>query len=258
MEKLPLKLETVIFMALVHLGALLGFKYFTWNAFYLCLILCFCTGCLGITICYHRLLTHGSFTCNPIIKYLFTIFGVLAWQMGPVSWVMLHRKHHQYSDTDKDPHSPIKSFLWAHLLWMFYIRPDEFYKYVPDLEKDTGLVIIEDLHYIINIAFIVLLWLVGGMPFLVWGFFIRTVIVWHGTWTINSLCHVVGYRNFKTKDTSKNVWWLWPITYGENFHNNHHFNPTSAKHGLRWFEIDISYAIIKFLERLGLASNIKT
>jgi stearoyl-CoA desaturase (delta-9 desaturase) len=241
-------------------------------------VVCYVPTGLGITIGYHRLLTHRSFRCGPGIKALFTIFGSMAVEGPPIEWVANHRKHHAFSDIDGDPHSPhvghgdglrgALSGLWhAHLGWVFRDGFANELRYAPDLLGDRVVRFIDR-----TFVFWVLLGLAipfglgyaltgtvdGALTALLWGGAVRLMVLHHVTFSINSLCHFFGKQDYETGDESRNLSWLAPLSFGEAWHNNHHAFPTSAAHGLRLRQLDISAVVIRSLARVGLAHDVVT
>jgi fatty-acid desaturase len=256
----------LIWIGALHLGALLAFvpAFFTWPALLVCVILHWVTGGLGICMTYHRLLTHRSFAFRPRwLEYAFTIIGTCASEGGAIGWVADHRRHHAHSDEEDDTHSPKRGFGWAHMFW--WMTPDitsihtpEYYeKWAPDLTKDRAHVVLDRFHYVFPLLSAVGLYAIGGMPWLVWGFFVRSVLVLHVTWLVNSATHIWGYRTHETRDNSTNLWWVGLLAYGEGWHNNHHAFQTSARHGLRWWEVDMTYWAIRLMSFVGLTKDIK-
>ena len=191
------------------------------------------------------------------------MIGCAASEGGPIGWVADHRRHHAHSDEEDDVHSPNKGFGWAHMFWFMTPdvtsrhTPEYLQKWAPDLYRDRVLRFLDRTHLAYVILPGVALGLVGGMPWLVWGFFLRSVLVLHTTWLVNSATHVWGYRSHETRDKSTNLWWVALLTYGEGWHNNHHAFQTSARHGMRWWELDMTYMAIRFMAALGLVTNIK-
>ena len=251
-------LSWIVFM---HVGALAGFFTFNWKAFAVCMFLYWFTGGIGICLGFHRYFTHRSFKTPKPVEYFLAVVGCLAGEAGPISWVAAHRYHHTYSDMEKDPHSPLKSFMWAHMTWLFgreknLAKFNEYKKYTPDMANDRFLVFLDQYHMLPAVLLTGVLYMLGGWPFVVWGIFVRSVIVYHSTWFVNSASHVWGYRSFKTTDRSKNNWWVAILSFGEGWHNNHHAFQRSARHGLRWWEIDLTYRTIQLLWVFGLASQI--
>ena len=216
---------------------------------------------------YHRLLTHRSFQTPKLVEYVLTFLGTLANQGGPLRWVAVHRMHHQHSDTEGDPHSPRDGIWWAHLLWwMPHIPalddPGYYERYVPDLVKDPVLCFLQRFHFLGSLVLAGLLFTLGevwsgvGLSWLVWGMFVRTTLLYHATWLVNSATHSWGYRSYATRDGSTNLWWVALLTLGEGWHNNHHAFPRSARHGIRWWELDLTYCLIRLLALMRLAKQI--
>ena len=232
---------------------------------------------LGVTVGFHRLLTHRSFKTKPWLRATFAAMGTVAIEGPVISWVADHRKHHAFSDQEGDPHSPhagheggfrgaLKGLLHAHVGWLFiHTQRANKERYAPDLMKDPKIRFIERTF---------LWWVLGGLavPFvlggliggswhsawtgLLWGGLIRVLLLHHVTYSINSLCHFFGRRRFDTGDESRNLAWLAPLSLGEAWHNNHHAFPTSAAHGMRRWEVDPSAAVIWMLEKTGLAWDV--
>jgi stearoyl-CoA desaturase (delta-9 desaturase) len=232
--------------------------------------------CLGIGVGYHRLLTHRAFKTRPGLRYMWAILGSLALEGSVLPWVAHHRKHHAFTDVEGDPHSPhghgdglrgmLRGLAHAHLGWaLFGARQDDRDRYIGDLEKDRGMNLISDLFPL----FAVLTFLIpgalglvltqswmGALTGFIWGGLVRIFFLHHVTFSINSICHFVGRRRFKTDDESRNVFWLALPSFGESWHHNHHAFPTSARHGLGRTEIDISALVIGAMERVGLAWDV--
>lgn len=260
----PVKIKWGILsgIALIHLGALLAPFQFTWGAFW-CFVVLQAMTAMGITLCYHRLLTHRSFQIPKWLEYFFTWWGTVALQGGPIKWVATHWVHHKYSDRPGDPHSPVlRGFWWAHMLWLFVYDPildrgTNYYQFAQGLQSDRVHVWIEKTQLLNFLLLAGLLYICGGLPFIVWGIFVRTVFVWHCTWLVNSAAHLWGYQTYDTGDYSRNNWWVALLTYGEGWHNNHHAYMYSARHGLKWWEIDLTYGAICVLGWIGLAKKIR-
>lgn len=258
-----IKWDSVLFMTFIHVIAFTqAARTFSWPAFWVFIAFQTITGMLGITLCYHRLLAHRSFNVPKPLEYILALFGCLAFQNGPVKWVATHRVHHAYSDRPQDPHSPTRGFWWAHIGWLlvhdeFLDHWENYSKWAPDLAKDPVHRFLNRTHGIYQFILAGILYAIGGWPFVVWGVFVRVVFVWHGTWLVNSAAHIWGYRTFKTGERSTNNWWVAMITYGEGWHNNHHAYLSSAAHGLRWWEVDPTYALIRVLAWIKVAKNIR-
>ncbi|MGV7221740.1 MAG: acyl-CoA desaturase [Nitrospinales bacterium] len=257
--------QTLGFFIFLHVGALCAFFpfAFSWSAVALMVILHWMTASLGICLGYHRYLTHRSFELPKWLAYTFVLIGTLAVENGPIKWVGQHRMHHAGSDTDRDPHSAKKGFWWSHLNWMLHTHPefdDKEYinKYTKDLQDDKFYLFLDKYFVAVQVAFGLILFAIGGIPWVVWGIFVRIVLVYQSTWLVNSASHMFGYKNFELEnDLSTNCWWVGIAAYGEGWHNNHHAFPQSARHGLRPMEIDATWIFICMLRKLGLATNIK-
>lgn len=280
----PLRLQRSYAAALlvVHLVALLALwpSMFTWSGVILAILGHFYFGMLGITIGYHRLLTHRGFTCPRWLEHYFATLGMCNLQDSPARWVAIHRLHHQHSDHQSDPHTPLANFLWGHIGWVIYQHRDldrtsRYERYVRDLLRDPFYLRMERYSgwFFVYLAHALLIaaagglfgYLVGGTlaeayrygaSWTVWAVAVRTVFVLHGTWSVNSVTHVLGYRNYETRDNSRNHWLVALLTHGEGWHNNHHAQPRAARHGHRWWEFDMSWWIISLLEKVGLAKDV--
>ena len=253
---------TASFMALFHVGAIAALFFFSWKVLLMTIFLWWVSGSLGIGMGYHRLLTHRGYKTPKWVEYVLTTCATLALEGGPIFWVATHRIHHQHSDQEGDPHSPRDGKWWAHMGWILtgksmHHDTTTLARYVPDLAKDRFHVWITKYHYIPMIGLGLVMLALGGLPFLLWGVFLRTVIGLHTTWLVNSATHSWGSRRFVTKDLSTNSWWVALLTFGEGWHNNHHAFPTSARHGLRWWQFDSTYLVIKAMSWLGLARNVR-
>jgi len=256
----------VIWWIVLQGGILLAPFTFSWSGLGICVGLYFVTA-IGITMGYHRLLTHRSFQTPKGVEYGLTTLGLLANQGGPLQWVAVHRVHHQHSDTEGDPHSPRHGVWWAHLLWWMpkdeqLDHPSLHKRYVSDLCKDPMHRLFQRCHVVLPIVLAGGLFILGeacgglGWSWLVWGMFVRTSLGHHATWFVNSATHLWGYRSYATRDDSTNLWWVAILTLGEGWHNNHHAFPRSARHGLRWWEIDLTYWLIRSMSWIGLARQI--
>jgi stearoyl-CoA desaturase (delta-9 desaturase) len=252
-----------IALAIIHIGALGVFfpMFFSWSAVVVGVVLYIATG-MGITLAFHRLLTHRSLVVPKPVEYALTVIGTLALQGGPIEWVAQHRAHHANTDRDGDPHDSHKGMPWAHIEWLFRrnkdrVLPEDRARWAPDLAKDKGHVLIERYNVLFQFGLALILLAIGGWSWVIWGVFARLVFTYHCTWLVNSASHAVGYQTFRTGDRSTNNWWVALLTFGEGWHNNHHAFPFSARHGLRWFEIDPTYITIKVMTWLRLARNVK-
>jgi stearoyl-CoA desaturase (delta-9 desaturase) len=218
--------------------------------------------CLGIGIGYHRLLTHKGFVCRGWLRRLLAWMGCAALQGGPARWVWMHRRHHRTADRDGDPHSPLEGFFHGHVGWV--MRWDEqdaadHHKLVPDVSGEDRWMRVLDRGHLFMMPWVmtgVFCYAVAGWRGVLWGTLVRTLALWHVTWCVNSICHRWGRRPNKTRDESGNVWWVGLLSLGEGWHNNHHARPSSAMHGWRWYEIDVSGYVIRLMARVGLIRQV--
>ncbi len=259
--KLRLDWTMIIALVIFHIGAICAFLpgLFSWQAVGVAVLLHWITGGLGITLGWHRLLSHRSFQVPKWLEYFFALCGTLALQGGIIWWVGLHRHHHLHSDEDIDHHDSKKGFLWSHIRWMCFEIPAEsdIPRFTKDIANDRFYQFLNEYFFPLQVVLGVILYAIGGWPFVFWGVFARLVIVYHCTWLVNSATHKFGYRNFETTDNSTNCWWVALTTYGEGWHNNHHAYQHSARHGMKWWEIDITWMTIQVLQFLGLATKVK-
>jgi len=251
-----------IAFGLFHLGAIAALFMFSWHALAVALFLYWmCTG-LGISMGYHRLHTHRSYQVPLALEYFFAVCGTLTLEGGPIFWVATHRIHHQKSDQPGDPHSPRDGGWWSHMGWLLvgeskHSDTPQMSKYAPDLAKDRFYVWLDYYHWVPMILLGVLLFALGGISLMLWGICLRVVVGLHTTWLVNSATHMWGTRRFATRDDSRNNWLIALMTSGEGWHNNHHAHPTSARHGLAWYEFDLSWIQIKILMFLGIAKSVR-
>ena len=231
---------------------------------------------LGITVGYHRLFTHRSFKTPKAVEVMFSIMGSMAMEGPVLQWVAQHRMHHQHSDNDHDPHSPhghdsgvlgsIKGMWHAHMGWFIYKQPRNLDKYTKDLRSLPLIVWMSRLFPVWVFAGLLLPAVMGGLFTMswmgalwgfIWGGLVRIFLVHHVTWSINSVCHIWGTRPYNSHDESRNNAVFGVLALGEGWHNNHHAFPTSARHGLRWWQIDLSYVVIWCMSKVGLASEVR-
>lgn len=251
-----LQYQIVLPIIAFHLALLAAPFTFQWDAIGVALGLWWVSG-LGVSIGFHRLLTHGAFRTHPFVRYLLTILGCLANEGPPLVWVGTHRIHHRFADHEGDPHSPGKSMWWGHVAWAAYFDHDSARIEAKDLEKDAGLKLIDRFFWLPNLLLTVFLYALGGWSWVVWGIVVRTVFFLHCTWFVSSVAHSWGYRTFEVRDTSTNSWWVALLTFGDGWHNNHHAQPRSAAHGIQWWELDVSYLVIRAMEGLGIAWDLQ-
>ena len=276
--------EYLVPITAVHLLACLALLpwCFSWSGVVLAAIGTNLFGTLGINLCYHRLLTHRSLAVPRWLERTLTAIALCSLEDTPARWVANHRLHHQHSDEEPDPHSPRNGVVWSHIGWLFRRVPQRrsmafFDRYARDIMADDFYRFLERNPWTIVTLYIAhaMVFAAGGLlvgcwtggdwqrgvrlaaSWTVWGVFVRTVLVWHITWSVNSLTHLFGYRSYDTREDSRNNWFVALVAMGEGWHNNHHHDPTSASVWCRWWEVDITYCVILLLERLGLATDIK-
>jgi stearoyl-CoA desaturase (delta-9 desaturase) len=276
----PIQLS-VYFGVIAPLAALLAAVPFAWGwglnwvdvgifvAFY-------CISGLGITVAYHRYFTHGSFKANPWLHVAMAIAGSMAVQGPVITWVADHRRHHAFSDRDGDPHSPwafgatpvaiAKGFWHAHMGWLFDRDQSNADRFAPDLVKDPAIKKVDDLFWLWTLLSLTLPALLGGL--ITWSFagalsaffwagLVRVCVLHHVTWSVNSICHMIGERPFTARDRSANFWPLAIFSFGESWHNLHHADPTSARHGVQHGQIDLSARLIWVFEKFGWVHSVR-
>ena len=258
---------TIGFMIVIHSLALLALlpMFWSWQAVTSLLVLYWVTACLGVTIGYHRLLSHRSFQLPRWLERFFATCGALSCQHGPIDWVGLHRHHHKFSDTDADHHNSHRGFWWSHMGWM--LEPVTAMQAVPRMTGDLA----QDPYYRwLNNNFLLLqlplagllFWIgtatgAGGWALVLWGIPLRLALVYHVTWLVNSATHCWGTVAYDSGDASRNNKWVAALTFGEGWHNNHHAYPHSARHGLQPGQIDLTWEHIRLMRALGLATKIR-
>lgn len=253
---------SVAFFAAIHALAMLAPWFFSWSALGVALFLHWLFGSIGICLGYHRLLTHRSFQVPKWLEYIITTIGTLALQGGPIFWVAGHRQHHANpEDVVKDPYSARRGFWWSHMLWLFYQKQEifdseKYKKFAPDIARDPYYSWLDRYFLLLQLPLALLLYALGGWSFVIWGMFVRAVLLWHSTWLINSATHLRGYQTYQVEDGSRNLWWAAILTYGEGWHNNHHAQPNVAPAGRKWWEIDVTWWAIWVLKTLGLAKKV--
>lgn len=261
-----LSMHRFYYFSSLHLIALLGFYYYTAASILSFFVFYLITG-LGITVGFHRLLTHRSFKTPSFMLNILATAGSLAAQGGPLFWVSVHRLHHQCSDQDGDPHDSRLGFFWSHIGWILFsekiLLADP--KPLQHLAGHTWLRWLDRHFLLLQLLLVVILFAVtyaiageyDAIAMIVWAVPIRIIAVLHSTWLTNSAAHLWGYRSFDTDDHSRNCWWVALLTLGEGWHNNHHAYPFSARHGLKFWELDLSWWFICGLQRIGMAWDVK-
>lgn len=276
--------DYVGFFVVIHLLALLALLpwFFSWSGLIAFLAGVVIFGQMAIPIGYHRLLSHRSFRVPKWFERTLVTLAMCTAQETPAHWVAWHRMHHSHSDRQEDPHSPQLGLFWAHIRWLFHearaplatlamyekyakdILADPYYRWLERLPSPAGIFYLTHAVIYAAIATVACVTVYGNIAeayrmaasIFLWGVVVRTVWVWHITWSVNSLTHVFGYRNYQTADDSRNNWFVSLLTAGEGWHNNHHADPASASVQHRWWEIDIQYYVIRSFSVLGLATHI--
>ncbi len=281
-ERAPLAVRLVTYFAIiVPLLAVIAVPFFLWDwGFHWTdlglLVGLYLLTLLGITVGFHRLFVHRSFETYTWVKVVLAVLGSMAVQGPMLKWVAMHRRHHQYSDTSDDPHSPqhegrgvlglLRGFWHAHIGWFFEADPPDLDRYVKDLSASRTLRVVSALFPVWVALGLVIPAVLGGVitlswagvwTGLIWGGLVRVFLVHHVTWSVNSACHLWGFRPYSSDDQSRNNPVFGVLALGEGWHNTHHAFPTSARHGLRWWQIDASYWVIRSLALLGLAWDLK-
>ena len=211
---------------------------------------------LGVTVGFHRMLTHRSFRPNAVVKFILLVLGSMALEGPALQWAATHTKHHALSDREGDPHSPVEGFFHAHIGWMFKDREADPTVYARHLLADPMVFFVSRTFFLWVGLSLLLPFLLGGWTGLLWGGLVRIFLTHHVTWSVNSVCHTFGKRPFETTDQSRNEWLVGLLAFGEGWHNNHHAFPRSAFHGLHWWQIDFSSYVILALERVGLVKDV--
>jgi fatty-acid desaturase len=281
-ETMKVKADALFGFILCHALAVLALFpwFFSWSGVVLFIITINLFGVIGLNLGFHRLLTHRGFTCPLWLEHTVAILGTCSLEFSPALWVAVHRRHHHYADDEPDPHSPLKGFIWAHFGWLLTRAGDMKSKplierYAKDIMRDPLYAMLErrknwiTLAFSVWIGFFILGYLISllgggttaqalqlGASFFVWGGPLRTVFVWHSTWSVNSVTHMWGYRSYDTPDHSRNNAFIGILSAGEGWHNNHHADPKSVRHGHAWWEFDFTWQLIRLLMALGLAKDV--
>ena len=253
---------TCVVLVWFHVQAIAAFFSFTWTNLIVAAVLYWMSVGLGISMGYHRLHTHRGFSTSKAFEYVLAVCGTLTLEGGPIFWVAIHRLHHQHSDQQLDPHTPRVSGFWSHLGWIIFGESHHndtalMGRYAPDLGRDAFYRWLNTYHWVPLTVLGLSLLAVGGWPLVNWAIFLRVVVGLHATWFVNSATHMWGRRRFATRDDSKNSWWVALLTFGEGWHNNHHAHPTSARHGLAWYEFDPTWLELKLLRAVGIVWDVK-
>ena len=245
--------------ALFHLAAFsVLFAQFKWRYVLAC-FLCYGIRMFFVTAGYHRYFSHRSFKTSRWFQFVIAFLAMSSSQKGVLWWAAHHRHHHRYSDQEEDLHSPtLFGFWWSHVGWILSDQYNETrFDYIGDFAKYPELRWLNKYYLLPVSALGIAMFLIGGWGLFAWGFCLSTVLLWHGTFTINSLSHIFGNRRFPTADTSKNNWLLALVTLGEGWHNNHHYYMASARQGFYWWEVDITYYGLKACSWLGMVRELR-
>lgn len=254
-----MRTSSIIGFGLVHVAALGVFAVgFSWKGILLCVI-SYYVRMFGVTAGFHRYFSHRTFQLNRFWQFMLAVLAQTSAQKGALWWAAHHRHHHKYSDQPQDLHSPIqKGFWWSHMGWIMandYVATN--YDAIKDMAKFPELMWLNKNEYIATILYAVMLTAAFGWTGLFYGYFLSTVLLWHGTFSINSIMHVFGKRVYSTTDDSRNSMLLALVTLGEGWHNNHHFYPGAAAQGFRWWQIDVSYYVLLAGEKLGIVKGLR-
>lgn len=257
--------QILIWLVVAHLLAIAAIPFFSWTNFWVMIAMEFVAQCLGITFCYHRMLSHRAFKVPKFFEWIFATCGVIALQGSPLEWVAHHRMHHAYSDREKDPHNSRLGFWHSHMGWLFTIvpafdDPSMLNRFARDIARDPYYRWLEKMwpQALIQIVLGLIFLAIGGWGLVLWGIFFRLIVGYHTTWLVNSAAHFWGYRTYSdVKDNSRNNWVVALLTWGEGWHNNHHKYQNLAAAGHKWWEIDITMGIIRLLQFCGIAYDVR-
>ncbi|MBE9028491.1 fatty acid desaturase [filamentous cyanobacterium LEGE 11480] len=254
--------EIITSTAVLHLLALLGLLpgNFSWAAVGVAVLLHAITIGLGISLGFHRLASHRSFQVPRWLEYFFILCGTLAGQGAVLGWVGYHRLHHLHTDQPLDPHDSTQGLWWSHISWLMHTVPvqSQRARFTKDIADDPFYQFCHNYYIPMQAVLGVLLYAIGGWPFVVWGIFVRLFVGFHSTCFVNSVCHKFGYQSHNTGDRSTNCWWVALLTFGEGWHNNHHAQQSSARYGQKWWEIDLVWQTIRLMQGVGLATKVKS
>ena len=231
---------------------------FRWEWLLLCVAMYYMR-MFGTTAGYHRYFSHKTYKTSRIFQFMLALLGTLAVQKGVLWWSSIHRDHHRYSDEAGDPHSPRAGVYWSHMGWILTdkFRKRDYERNIKDFNKYPELRLLDRFHIVPVIAFASIIWLIGGWGALIWGFFLSTTLLWHGTFMVNSITHIFGRVRFDVGDDSKNNALVALATMGEGWHNNHHFHQASVRQGWYWWEIDVTYYLLKVLSWFGVVWDLR-
>jgi stearoyl-CoA desaturase (delta-9 desaturase) len=256
---------SILWISLMHIGAVYALFSFSFSNLMALIVMYFLTGCIGITMTYHRMLAHRTFSTPKWFERICATCGALAMQGGPIKWTGIHRQHHSHPDTENDPHNSRQGFWYCHLGWALRWRekfdsPDRIKKFSRDVATDPYYRWLDTVSGQLIPQFILaaILYALGGFSMVLSGVCLRMVLVYHATWCVNSATHFFGYRNYDINDYSRNTWWVALITFGEGWHNNHHAVQNVAEAGHKWWEFDATIVVIRLLKTVGLVNKLKS
>ena len=263
-RKTKINWNVLLFITAIHLLALPAFLSLTWENFAVLMILNFVTNCIGVTFGMHRLFSHRTFKVIKPFEWFAGLCATLSLQGTIGDWVAHHRMHHAGSDTEDDPHDANKGFFYSHMGWLFrddkkFDDPAKMRAFARDIYRDPVLSFMSTTTFMLSAQILLglALYLLGGMEYVTWGIFARLVVCYHSCWLVNSAAHFWGYKNFDAGDRATNNWWVALLSWGEGWHNNHHAYGDSVRSGYRFWEIDITYLVIRFLKSMGIAYDLK-
>jgi stearoyl-CoA desaturase (Delta-9 desaturase) len=243
-----------------HLLLIPGFLFIDFKWEYVALVaVTYFLRMFGVTAGYHRYFSHRAFKTNRVFQFLLAFLAQTSAQKGVLWWAANHRHHHRYSDQEEDLHSPARTgFWWSHVGWIMSKKYEATrFESIRDFARFPELVWLNRHHLVPAMVALVVMWLLGGLPWMFYGGVVSTVLLWHGTFTINSLSHIFGTRRYLTTDTSRNNFVLALLTMGEGWHNNHHFHQNTANQGWFWWEVDATFAVLKALSWVGVVSDLR-
>lgn len=251
----------VLVVVVVPFLATIYAMYLLWNkiihpADVTLLLVMYVLSALGVTVGYHRMLTHRSFQPHPVVKFIFLALGSMSLEGAAIEWAATHTRHHALADKEGDPHSPVEGFFHAHIGWLFRDSEADPKVYCRHLLNDPIVMLVSKTFLLWVLLSLAIPFAIGGWTGLLWGGLVRIFLAHHVTWSVNSVCHTFGKREFETSDQSRNEWVVGLLAMGEGWHNNHHAFPRSAFHGLHWWQFDMSGYVIWTLERIGLVKDV--
>jgi stearoyl-CoA desaturase (delta-9 desaturase) len=254
-----------LWILLMHIGAFFALYNFSKTNLIVAFVLYFITGCLGITLTYHRLLSHRSFAVPKWIERILTTCAALAMQGGPIKWCAQHRMHHSNPDTPLDPHNSRRGFFYCHMGWLLkyedeFDNPEKLRKFARDINADPYYRWLETVtgQFLPQFVLAAALFAIGGIGMVLWAVCFRMVWLYHCTWLVNSATHFFGYKNYVNSDHSRNTWWVALLTFGEGWHNNHHAYQHVAEAGHKWWEFDVTMMVIRLLDLFGFVTRINS